>query len=507
MLERERADAPLCRGGILADDMGLGKTFQTIGLLLNSPYKYNTLIVCPAPLMATWAEELSACSFAVRLLQGTSWKPYNPSTPEKDDKAGDVYLTSYNKVCHHWKSPTYCDVSPSKFGRIILDEGHSIRNGNGTSRWQHCMYAANPSICRWILSATPIQNGINDWNNLCRWLRVSGTQAEFPSYNDTIMLRRTMADLRTDIKALPPPPIFREHELTVPNGPEGKLFYQLCNQLEDAFAKGGKSGVSGLIKLELFMRIQQFLVHPQLYIERMRAKFGRGAYPRPDWTDTATKWTAATDDIRTAIDAKRPVIVFCQFHSEMDMVRDFATKAGAAVWSIRGGMTIEETRAAVSESRAAAAADKDQKPVVLVVQIVSGGVGLNLQFCKEIVFLSQHWNPAVVHQAIGRAVRIGQSDRVVVHTYNIVDGVLENLDRKMVGAHSRKIATAKEVCSTFYQGYLPMNVEFEEAPESETESKSKTDTDSTSKSTHSISSASTIADDAVETEDDPTPVA
>jgi SNF2 family DNA or RNA helicase len=365
------------------------------------------------------------------------------------------------------------------------------------------MYAANASICRWILSATPIQNGINDWNNLCKWLRVSGEQ------NDTIMLRRTMADLRADIKALPPPPIFREHELTVPDAAtsaEGKLFYQLCNQLEDAFAKGGKAGVSGLIKLELFMRIQQFLVHPQLYIERMRAKFGRGAYPRPDWTDTATKWTAATTDIRSAIDANRPVIVFCQFHTEMDMVRDFATRAGAAVWSIRGGMTIEETRAAVSESRAAAAADKDQKPVVLVVQIVSGGVGLNLQFCKEIVFLSQHWNPAVVHQAIGRAVRIGQRDQVIVHTYNIVDGVLENLDRKMVSAHNRKIATAKEVCATFYQGYLPMNVEFEETADLEIES--KTDTDSTSKSTHSISSASTIADDAVETtEDDPTPVA
>ena len=90
------------------------------------------------------------------------------------------------------------DVSP----RVILDEGHSIRNGSATSRWRHCMYLAANSLCRWILSATPIQNGINDWNNLCRWLRVSGTPAEYPSYNETIMLRRTMADLRADIKAL-----------------------------------------------------------------------------------------------------------------------------------------------------------------------------------------------------------------------------------------------------------------------------------------------------------------
>ncbi len=40
MIDREREDAPICRGGILADDMGLGKTFQTIGLVRNSPLHY-----------------------------------------------------------------------------------------------------------------------------------------------------------------------------------------------------------------------------------------------------------------------------------------------------------------------------------------------------------------------------------------------------------------------------------------------------------------------------------
>ena len=156
------------------------------------------------------------------------------------------------------------------------------------------------------------------------------------------------------------------------------------------------------------------------------------------------------------------------------MVRDFAIAAGANTWSIRGGMAIEEIRAAVADSRAAAAA---QEPVVIVVQIVAGGVGLNLQFCKEVVFLSQHWNPAVVHQAVGRAVRIGQKDRVIVHTYNVVDGVLENLDRKMMDKHETKIDTARDVCSSFYEGYLPMKVEFESYEGEEDDDTSSTKTD------------------------------
>jgi len=93
------------------------------------------------------------------------------------------------------------------------------------------------------------------------------------------------------------------------------------------------------------------------------------------------------------------------------------------------------------------------KAVVVVVQIVSGGAGLNLQFCRRILFLSQHWNPAVVHQAVGRAVRIGQRFSVQIHLFRIVDDVLDNIDRRMVDVHLRKITDAQEICETLYEGY------------------------------------------------------
>jgi SNF2 family DNA or RNA helicase len=237
--------------------------------------------------------------------------------------------------------------------------------------------------------------------------------------------------------------------------------------------------VSGLIKLELYLRIQQFLVHPQIYIESMRAKF-KTAYPRPDWTSSATKWTAVYQEVERAITDKAPVIVFCNFRSEMDMMVAAATTAGGAVWAIRGGMGAEKIGAAVTEARAAAT---EGRPVVVVVQIVSGGCGLNLQFCRRVLFLSQHWNPAVVHQAVGRAVRIGQTVAVEVHTFRVVDGVLDNLDRRMAQLHLFKIGLARQYCESLYEGYEPLEDEYSEefliatatAPEEESDSESETE--------------------------------
>jgi SNF2 family DNA or RNA helicase len=471
MMGRESGDAPWCRGGILADDMGLGKTFQIIGLIKNGA-ALRTLVVCPPALYSPWREELRACGFNVH---GTVAETPSGGGPE----AVPIWLTTYPRLSAH-----YDDFAEVEFGRVVLDEGHNIRNGDtgrksgtGTnisvkvrrSRFTACNDIAETAECRWIVSATPIQNGKQDWANLCKWLRVRMTApgdtetadvpmtlAEGQAVAADIMLRRTMAELRGVMTAIPPAPVFENHDLTIPSGSkEGRLFNALCNQLQNAM---DSKTVSGLIKLELYLRIQQFLVHPQIYIESMRTKF-KGAYPRPDWTASATKWTAVMTEVSKAITDRCPAIVFCNFRAEMDRMVAAAEEAGGAVWAIRGGMGSEKVGEAVIAARAAAA---EGLPVVIVVQIVSGGCGLNLQFCKRVFFLSQHWNPAVVHQAVGRAVRIGQTVPVEVHTFRVVDDVLDNLDRRMAQLHLFKIGLARQYCASLYEGYEPLQEEYSE---------------------------------------------
>jgi hypothetical protein len=159
------------------------------------------------------------------------------------------------------------------------------------------------------------------------------------------------------------------------------------------------------------------------------------------------------EEMRAGVAAGEGTIVFCNFRAEMDRVEETAKATGAAVFCIRGGMGVEKVGGAVNGAREAAG---EGKAVVVVVQIVSGGAGLNLQFCRRVLFLSQHWNPAVVHQAVGRAVRIGQSAVVEVHLFRIVDDVLDNLDRRMVQVHRGKIDRAQEICETLYEGFPPL---------------------------------------------------
>jgi len=449
MMDREAVGAPVCRGGILADDMGLGKTFQIIGLLKNGQ-ALRTLIVCPPALISGWKDECIACGYSVSVLQNGKWVSVGP----KDGVA--IFLTSYSKIGLYSTRLANGDV----FERVVLDEGHIIRNGKSTSRWTSCMTVSKMASCRWILSATPVQNGTSDWKNLCAWLRtvvpakpdvdaaVVVTPSSVPSI---IMKRRTRSELRGTIEELPLAPHFIEHALTISKDtPEGELFRVLCNHLETALERSAP-----LAKLEQWMRIQQFLVHPQIYISSMRASLLRKGikYPRPDWTHGSTKWTACMSDLASAVSEKVPTIVFCNFRSEMDMVQAEAERLGGSVFTVRGGMGSEKVGIAVAEAKAAAGREE---PVVVVVQIVAGGAGINLQFCRRILFLSMHWNPAVVHQAIGRAVRIGQRHIVDIHVYRVTDDVMDNLDSRMVSAHTGKIAAAKEVCSSLFSGYLPL---------------------------------------------------
>lgn len=473
MLAREAADADICRGGILADDMGLGKTFQTIGLIKNGGLDVRTLIVCPPALMAGWLEELRACGFFVSVLKSVSTWLDNPDGEAADTPT--IWLTTYPKAVAYSKCRLASRGTKYFWDRIVLDEGHAIRNGKANKTWKAAIAFSIRAERRWILSATPVQNGPRDWENLCMFLHTRGVRrGAYSEVGEAIMLRRTMAELRDSIAELPPPPRFLTHDLSIPTGgSEARLFHALCNQLQSAI---DSKAVSALIKLELYMRIQQFLVHPQIYIDAMRTKF-RGAYPRPDWMGTATKWDAAMEQLEIAVRDAVPTIIFCNFRNEMDRVAAAATEMGGRVWSVRGGMATEAVGAAVTDARAAA---ERGEPVVFVCQIVSGGVGLNLQFCRRILFLSQHWNPAVVHQAVGRAVRIRQRAVVDIHIFRVVDDVMDNLDRRMVQIHLRKIAAAKEVCSSLYEGFAPLREEAfgtSEADEAEAEA-DLTDTDS-----------------------------
>lgn len=155
---------------------------------------------------------------------------------------------------------------------------------------------------------------------------------------------------------------------------------------------------------------------------------------RENWEGTSTKFSHLMKLIEgTATPARW--IIFCQFRDEMDLLEDFLSdsKMVGRINLYHGGVP-SETKDKIIE----ATKQPIQAHEILLLQLQSGGVGLNLQHFNNIVFMSPWWTKALMNQAIGRAVRIGQTGAVnvfqllldVEDTLNIDTFMLEKAEAK-----------------------------------------------------------------------------
>jgi SNF2 family DNA or RNA helicase len=435
MIQREAEDAEHVRGGILADEMGLGKTWMTIGLLLNNPVP-STLLLVPPVLAPQWCEALAQSRISYTVLRAPSAKGAGPTLARVDGSVPDIHVTvaTYDRAANNVALLT----KDATYDRMICDEGHVFRNGSKSRRFARL--DSIPTERRWILSGTPVQNRKKDFYNLLKFLgvpaevRIRGGESKLA---EALLLRRTVDDVRDVVRSMPTKkPLHAIHAVSMPrDGEEASVFSALVGRFEHAIEIQARA----VVILELYLRIRQFLAHPAIYVEAMKRKYA-GTYKRESWTGTASK----ADAFSAFLDATpmEPTIVFGTFRDELDVAAESLRRAGYKVWMIRGGMTDERRAAVTAESRAAVA---EGEPVAVVIQIVAGGAGLNLQHCRRIVFLSSHWNPAVVDQAVARAYRMGQTEQVTVHHLLLADDVEKNLDRYMAALHTKKRAEALEV--------------------------------------------------------------
>jgi SNF2 family DNA or RNA helicase len=106
-------------------------------------------------------------------------------------------------------------------------------------------------------------------------------------------------------------------------------------------------------------------------------------------------------------------------------------KSSPAVGSVlmyHGGMNEVQK----AESLKMTEANLGEKHQILLLQLQSGGVGLNLQHFSKIVFMSPWWTAAMMDQAIGRAVRIGQEKTVEVTMLVLKEEETMNIDLAML---------------------------------------------------------------------------
>lgn len=166
------------RGGFVADEMGLGKTITMIGLCLAN-FMHKTLIVLPPVLIDQWfAQIYRTTGHKCIVYHGENKKLIDSVGVPGFDKAV-IVLCSYDAITISREKKTQQPhgnvniikkslenslLHKIKWGRIIFDEAHHLRNKN-TNRYFGAKLL-NAEI-KWLVSGTPVQNKKNDFYALC----------------------------------------------------------------------------------------------------------------------------------------------------------------------------------------------------------------------------------------------------------------------------------------------------------------------------------------------------
>lgn len=138
-------------GCMIAHDMGLGKTYSIVcWLAVNERKKLPTLIICPKSVTNVWTNEIDDCSFLNnRLVLCTT---LSHSTEISDSS---IVITNYS--CFQTKSAEFKNMLQStKWGTIVCDEAHHLRNQNITTTNVKRLIRNNMIL----LTATPYHNNV-----------------------------------------------------------------------------------------------------------------------------------------------------------------------------------------------------------------------------------------------------------------------------------------------------------------------------------------------------------
>lgn len=154
-------------GGLLMNEPGTGKTICCINLIVKTyQLGQKTLIVCPAGLVSNWVQEIKKHS-NISDRQIIVYVGKNRFREDFSDKDKNIVITSYSTISRERSGKLY-DI---KFSRVILDEGHYIRNSN-RNIFKSIMEIKTD--LKWIVTATPILNNINDLYSYVRFLELNG---------------------------------------------------------------------------------------------------------------------------------------------------------------------------------------------------------------------------------------------------------------------------------------------------------------------------------------------
>jgi SNF2 family DNA or RNA helicase len=172
--------------------------------------------------------------------------------------------------------------------------------------------------------------------------------------------------------------------------------------------------------LTSLLRLRQICCHPALVSQELQK------------ADSA-KLSALLDLLEPILEQGHKVLVFSQFVTMLDILRDTMRERGWTYFYLAG--ETENRGELVNKFQ------ESNGSAVFLISLKAGGFGLNLTAASYVVLFDPWWNPAVENQAIDRTHRIGQTSKVIAYRLLIKDSI----EQKIRQLQKAKAALAQDV--------------------------------------------------------------
>lgn len=421
---------------LLADEVGLGKTIEA-GVIMKELIARGLikkiLIITPASLMMQWQEELQAKfgeTFAI--------------AAHDDDWTQEKVITSFSRLrllkqpeMPHPSAPIEGEMPSTgaqailrqEYDLLIVDEAHKLKHRT-TQRFKFVSRIKKKYVL--MLTATPVHNDLTELYNMITILKpgllgtirsfkqhfVASRDARRPkneqqlkSLLSGVMIRNRRADVNIRF------PLRKSaiYHLTL-TPKERELYDGVSAYIRQEFKRQTHHQFHLLSLTTLQKELCSSSRAVKVTLEKMA---GRDFYPEAAKSRlhafaalageiTTNRKLEALEEILTKFPGK--VLIFTEFLETMAYIREHLDGMGIETQIFHGGLDVIQRRDAMRHFARSAR---------VLISTQTGGEGVNLQFCHQLVNYDLPWNPMMVEQRIGRLHRLGQAEDVAIFNLSI----------------------------------------------------------------------------------------
>ena len=414
-------------GGVLADDMGLGKTLQSLALLerareLGQLDDAPVLVVAPASVVGTWAEEAARFAPGLRVAVIRATRARRGTELAEEIRGAHLVVTSYTLL--RMEDEAYLE---QKWRGLVLDEAQFVKNHRSRT-YQVARRIGAPFTL--AITGTPLENSLSDlWSMFS--LAAPGLFPRLEGFTENYRK-----------------PVEKNGETDVLGRLRARIRPFMLRRTKREVVKELPEKVEQITRLELTpahrRRYDQHLTRERTRVLGMLEDMDRNRVaifraltklrqlaldPRLVDTDLppipSAKITALLGQIQELAEEGHRALVFSSFTGFLKLVRGTLEAEGIEYVYLDG--RTRDRPARIARFREGGA------PVFLI-SLKAGGFGLTLTEADYVFVLDPWWNPAAENQAVDRAHRIGQTR--AVNVYRMVSA--DTIEEKVVALQQRK---------------------------------------------------------------------